>query len=167
MLVKCKICGQFVDRDIAYKRVVNGKNLYYHSEEEYISDFEKKNKNKLDKARAYRLVCDILGVNEIINTALWKEWQIWNKAASDDVIGDYLSDNKDELTKLISRLDSNIYPRIRYLSAVLKNRLGDYKPKPKPVKETHPINIDEGYETKYKQKKQKPSLDDLEGDFNE
>ena len=74
------------------------------------------------------MICDIVGRKEIINTVLWKEWKIWNKVASNEVIGNYLEENKEYLSSAISQLEDVEFLRVRYLSAVLKNKLGDYKP---------------------------------------
>ena len=82
---------------------------------------------------ASNLVCEIIGRKEIINGILWKEWKIWNKVADNEKIGRYLEENKDYLRDVISRLEDIEFNRIRYLSAILKNRLGDYKPKVKEV----------------------------------
>ena len=74
-------------------------------------------------------MCEIIGRKEIINGILWKEWQIWNKVADNEKIGCYLEENKDYLRDVISRLENVEFNRIRYLSAILKNILGDNKPK--------------------------------------
>ena len=54
-------------------------------------------KYKADKDKAYWLICEIINRDEIINTVLWKEWSIWNKVASNEVIGQYLEENKNYL----------------------------------------------------------------------
>lgn len=131
---KCKICGKKLDTDTAHKVVVydkknNAKNFYYCSEEEYNADKSKKDKAAADNKKVYGLICEIVGRKEIINSVLWKEWKEWNKVASDEVIGQYLEENKAYLVSAIGRLDDMEFNRIRYLSAVLKNKLGDFKPK--------------------------------------
>ena len=165
MLVKCKICGEKIDRDTAYKRVVNGKNFYYHSESEYETEEKRKQKAAEDKERVYRLICDVMGEKEILNTALWKEKIEWNKAFADEIITKYLQENKNYLTSAIARLDSSQYAKIRYLSAILKNSLGDFKPKAIEV-EKPKVVVEEHYETKYKAKTRR-SLEDLEEDCDE
>ena len=102
-----------------------------------------KEKRKADKDRAYWLICDIVGRKEIINTVLWKEWKIWNKVASNEVIGNYLEENKEYLSSAIAQLEDVEFLRVRYLSAVLKNKLGDYKPVvAKEQIEEFKINVD-------------------------
>ena len=135
---KCKICKRSLSTDDAYCVVTYDKNgkakkNFYCSEEEFNAEEARKRKAAADRSRAYRLVCKILGRDEIINTILWKEWVIWNKVATDEKIASYLEENKEYLLSMISRLDDVEFNRIRYLSAILKNKLGDYKPKVKEV----------------------------------
>ena len=96
--------------------------------EQALEDQVAKEKRKADKDKAYWLICDIIGRKEIINTALWKEWAIWNKVATNEVIGQYLEENKAYLIDTISKINNIEFQRIKYLSAVLKNELGDYHP---------------------------------------
>ena len=131
---KCRICGTELNTDTAYKIISydtnnTPKTAYYCSKEEYEKDEAEKKKAAEDKDKVYRAICEIMGKKEIINTALWKEKLEWNKAFADEVIAQYLSENKDYLTSVISRLEDKEYNRIRYLSAVLKNQLGDFKQK--------------------------------------
>jgi hypothetical protein len=111
------------------------------------------------------LICDILGEQEIINTALWKEKQLWNKAFSDEIIAKYLEENKDYLTLAVSKLSGTEYAKIRYVSAVLKNSLRDFKPKAEVI-EKPIVVVEEHYETKYKSKT-RMALEDLEEGYDE
>ena len=72
------------------------------------------------------MICEIINRKEIINTTLWKQWKIWNQVASDDVIAQYLEENKEYLIYVVSKLDDIESGRILYLSAILKNSLGDF-----------------------------------------
>lgn len=122
-------------------------------------------KYKADKDKAYWLICEIIGRKEIINTALWKEWKEWNKVASNETIGHYLEENKTYLIGAISRIDDVELFRIKYLSAILKNKLGDYKVKAKEA-EKPKIKVDEtfyGFNSSNNNKRR--SLADLEDEF--
>lgn len=163
---KCRICGKSLATGSAYLVITNGKKAFYCSQEEFEADKAKKEKEAADKDKVYRLICDIIGRKEIVNTILWKEKAIWNKVRTDEVIAQYLEENKDYLTGAIARLDDVEYNRIRYLSAILKNKLGDYKPKAKKVETTTIAIPDEHYETKFKPKVRK-ALDDFEEDCDE
>lgn len=128
--VKCRNCLKFIDRDKAIS-VEHGKaKLWYCNEDCRQQAEQKKNvaqKEQTIKDTVYRLICDIIGRKEIINGILWKEWALWNKVANNETIRQYLEENKDYLYGIISKLEDKEFNRIRYLSAVLKNKLGDYK----------------------------------------
>ena len=139
---KCKICGTQLNTTEAYKVTdKNGKNRYYCSTSEFEAEEVRKKKVAEDKDKVYRLICDILGEKEVLNTALWKEKTIWNKAFSDEIIAKYLQENQDYLTLAVSRLSGTEYARIRYVSAVLKNSLRDWKPKVE-VEENVKLNLE-------------------------
>lgn len=164
---KCKICGTQLNTTEAYKVTdKNGKNRYYCSASEFEIEEARKKKAAEDKDRVYYLICDILGEKEIINTALWAEKKIWNKAFSDEIIAKYLAENKDYLTSAVSKLSGTEYAKIRYVSAVLKNSLRDFKPKLEVVEKPKIIVTEEHYETKYKPKSRQ-ALEDLEEGYDE
>lgn len=124
---KCRICGKQLNTDTAFK--VEGKPAkYFCTKQEYEAEEERKKKAAEDKDKAYTLICRIIGRETIINTALWAEWKVWSKVADDTKIGQFLAENEEYLTGMIGKLVDAEFPRIRYLSTVLKNRLGDYKP---------------------------------------
>ena len=168
MLVTCKICKTKVDRDSCYKRVVNGKNWYCCSREEYDKHEQEKAKEAADKDKVYKLVCQIIGRDQIINSILWKEKAVWNSVKPDEIIGKYLEENKDYLVSVISRLEDKEYNRIRYLSAIVKNNLGDFKPK---VEEERKVVVIDNYDhelfvpTMVKQNIQQQNLADVEDDL--
>lgn len=167
MRAKCRICGEPLDTKTAHLVMTNGKKAYYCNQEEYESDEAKKKKTAEDKEKVYRLICNIIGRQEIVNSALWKEKAVWNKVATDEVVGQYLEENMEYLTSMISRLDDIEYNRIRYLSAVLKNKLGDYKPKVVAKEAEKPkIKVDENfYEAAPTHRNKRRSLADLEDEF--
>ena len=127
---KCKICGSVLDTNVAYKVTdKNGKNKYFCSAVEFEAEEERKKKAQEDKDRVYYLICDIMGEKEIISTALWKEWQVWNKVADNAKIAKYLEDNKNYLSSVIARLSSSEYAKIRYLSTIIRDKIKAFKPK--------------------------------------
>ena len=167
---KCRICKKSLNTKDAYCVVTNDKRFYYCNATEYEEYKRKQEKEAADKDKVYRLICDIIGRKEIINSILWKEKSVWNKVCTDEVIAQYLEENKDYLTRMISRLDNVEFNRIRYLSAILKNKLGDYKPKAREEKRNSEpkidINMDEMmYEIHNVNKNKRKSLADLEDIF--
>lgn len=138
---KCKYCQTSLKTSEAYKENIKNKTMYFCNEdhfERYMKDLKVKQRQKeYDKQlqdKFYKLFCNILGVNGITNTALWKEKAEINKVFSDEIIIAYLEEHKEYLTNMVSKLDGGIYGKIRYVSVVLRNRLGDYKPKAKEIK---------------------------------
>ena len=127
---KCKICGAELDTSLAYK-VESKPPKYYCSQSEFEAEEERKKKVAEDKDKVYRLICDIMGEQEIINSALFKEWVEWNKVADNVKIARYLEDNKDYLTSALGKITSSEYSRIRYLSTIIKNSIKDFKVQPK------------------------------------
>lgn len=168
---KCRVCGESLDTMTAFKLIEHdtnnkAKTSYYCSREEYLEDSAKKEKESECKNKAYSLICGIIGREKIINTVLWKEWKEWNKVFSNETIASYLEENKAYLTSTISRLEDKEFNRIRYLSAILKNSLGDFKPTEKVQTVIKPIIQDEHYETKFKLKSRR-GFEDLEDDCDE
>lgn len=127
---KCKICGTTLDTNTAYKITdKNGKNKYFCSATEFEAEETRKKKAAEDKDRVYYLICDILNETEIINTILFKEWQVWLKVADNEKIAKYLAENKDYLTSVMTRVQSSEFARIRYLSAIIKDKIKGFVPK--------------------------------------
>ena len=170
---KCRKCQTSLNTKNAYKAIIKDKSAYFCNEEHYNAFIEaveaeekKKEYNNKLKDKFYNLMCEILGVTGITNTALWKEKAEINKVFSDEVIISCLEENKDWLSTTVSKLNGAEYGRIRYISVILRNKLGDYKTKV-VVKETVVPKIqDEHYETKFKLKQRK-GLEDLEDDCDE
>jgi hypothetical protein len=162
---KCKICGTQLDTKTAYKIVVKEKPQYYCNQNEYEEDVTKKRKAAEDKDKVYYLICDILGKKEILNTALWKEKALWNKAFSDEFIAKYLEENKDYLTSVIARLQSSEYARIRYLSAIIRDKIKAFKPKVEVAEKPKVVVEETIYEAPAQSLNKRRSLADLEDMF--
>lgn len=164
---KCRICGTPHNTEDAYKVVVNNKNQYYCSQIEYETDLAKKKKAAEDKDRVYRLICDILGEQEIINTILFKEWQVWLKVADNEKIAKYLEENRDYLSSVIARLNSSEFARIRYLSAIIKDKIKGFVTRAEVVEKPRvKVEIDETiYEAPTHSLNKRRSLADLEDEI--
>ena len=168
---KCQICGKQGEVTTMYKRIVGKVNKYYCSESEWQAEEERKRKAAEDKDRVYRLICDIMGEQEIINSALWKEVQVWHQVADDEKIAKYLEENKDYLISALGKITSSEYSRIRYLSTIIKNSIKDFKVQLKVQKEVKVqpkvVTVDETmYDTTPTiTRKRRRSLDDLEDEI--
>lgn len=163
---KCKICGTKLDTKTAYKVTdKNGKSKYFCSASEFEAEETRKKKAQEDKNRVYRLICDIMGEKDIISTALYKEWVIWNKVADNAKIAKYLEENCDYLSSVIARLQSSEYARIRYLSTIIRDKIKAFVPKVE-VAEKPKVIVDETiYEASTQSLNKRRSLADLEDMF--
>ena len=163
---KCKICGAGLETATAYKVTdKNGKNKYYCSAVEFEAEEERKKKVAEDKDRVYRLICDIMGEKEIINTALFKEWQVWNKVADNAKIAKYLEENQDYLSSVIARLSSSEYAKIRYLSTIIRDKIKTFVPKVQVVEKPKVVVEETIYEAPTQSLNRRRSLADLEDMF--
>ena len=174
MRCKCRQCQTNLNTQEAYKIVINNRNAYFCNEEHYElfvkkSEEEQKKKTieKQTQDKFYNLFCEILGVNGITNTALWKEKAEINKVFSDETIISYLEENKDWITSAVSRLSGGEYGKIRYVSVILRNKLGDYKQNV-VIKATEKpkVKVDETfYEAAQTTRNKRRSLLDLEDEI--
>lgn len=122
MLVKCRICGNKVERTEAYKVVVNNKNNYYCKESEY-KDWISKKEIKDD---TYKLIYDIFD-RKVTNTILFKEIGELSNVYTYEKILAYLRENEMYLCNVMKKEFSSEYAQIRYFTAILKNSLTDFK----------------------------------------
>lgn len=167
---KCRLCGKQLNTTtahlvISYDRNGKEKKAYYCNIEEYEAEERRKEKAATDKDKTYRLICEIIGRKGIINTVLWKEWAIWNQVATNEVIGQYLEENKNYLINAISKIKDTEFDRIRYMSAIIKNHIGDYKIKSKVVEKPQ-VKVDNTfYQPVVTNNNRRRSLADLEDEF--
>lgn len=158
MKVKCRICGELIEKSSAFNRITNGKNFYCHSEQEYTENENKKIQEKQLKARLYDNINSIIGVT--VSTVLYKEVGIWLSVATMEKICSYLDENKQYLVLVMSQKTfSSEYAKIRYFSAIVKNNIADYiPPTPEPIKK---VEV-EVYDIKYTPHKRRKCLADYE-----
>ena len=163
---KCKICGSELDINTAYKVTdKNGRNKYFCNASEFDAEEERKKKAAEDKDRVYRLVCDIMGEREVISTALFKEWQVWNKVADNEKIAKYLEENQSYLSSVIARLSSSEYARIRYLSAIIRDKIKAFVPKVEVVEKPRVAVEETIYDAPTQSLNKRRSLSELEDMF--
>lgn len=175
MRVVCKYCKAKVEKADALQVPGEKYNTYYCNQECYDkANAEKKAKeierlaNKQEKEEnkqkridpVYEEIADIFGYR-IANSALFKEMKLWRGICDDSKILAYLQEHKIYIKNKLEQLDSNEYSRIRYVSAILKNSLADYK---RTVRiEPEKINVDcEIYEQSFSTRKKRRGLNALE-----
>lgn len=174
---KCRFCKAKLTTAIAYKVEIENKKFYFCSDEHYRkflleqNEHKKKQENAQQlKDRFHNLFCEILGVKGITNTALWKEKQEINKVFSDEIIIAYLEENKEWIKVSVGKLSGGEYGKIRYVSTILKNKLGDFKPTQKETPKPKVIVEEVMYEQKREsistpKSNRRRSLADLEDDY--
>ena len=87
--------------------------------------------------------------------------KLWRGICDDTKIIAYLQEHQNYIKNKLEQLDSNEYSQIRYVSAILKNSLADYKKTARIDPEK--INVDcEIYEPKVSKKKKRRGLNALE-----
>lgn len=152
MLVKCRICGNKIDRNDAYNVVINGKNNYYCSKFEYDPWKEKKDiKNK-----TYELINDIFE-RKVTNTVLFKEIGDLADIYTYEKIRNYLIANETYLSTVMRKSFFSEYAQIRYFDAILKNSLVDFCEEVKEYKKEIEIEVPKMKFTR--NKKRKPLLE--------
>lgn len=160
MLVKCKICGNKIDRETAHKVVVNEKNNYYCSELEY-SEWQAK---KEIKDNTYNLIFQIFD-RKITNTILYKEITELSEIYTYEKIFAYLTENEKYLSGVMGKGFTSEYGQIRYFTAILKNSLADFKyKKEEVVKKEFDNDIPD---MKFRRKQKRISLEDFELEVGE
>lgn len=132
MRVKCRYCGEMVEKKEAYKDQLR-EHFYYCNESHYLAYIKKAENKKIKEEEkkqkkidpVYEAFVDIFGFRTQ-NSALFREMKLWRGICSDEKILAYLQEHKDYLKNRLERLDNKEYPRIMYASAILKNGLADY-----------------------------------------
>lgn len=175
MRVVCKYCKSKVEKADALQIPGEKYNTYYCNQECYdkanaekkakeIERLAKKQEKEENKQKridpVYEEIADIFGYR-IANSALFKEMKLWRGICDDSKILAYLQEHKIYIKNKLEQLDSNEYSRIRYVSAILKNSLADYK---RTVRvEPEKINVDcEIYEQSFSTRKKRRGLNALE-----
>ena len=159
MLVKCRHCGNKIDRKEAFKVVVGGKNAYYCNEDEYLLS----KKLKGDKDGTYNIINQIFGY-EVKNSALYKEINTIRIDFSYESILMYLKQEFDYLHSIMCEKDfQSEYGKIRYFSAIVKNNLPNFMrdQEMKWQREVAPVEVqvDMPEMTYVRKKKRKPLIE--------
>jgi len=164
MLVKCRKCNKKVERNEAFKVVVGGKNTYYCNEDEYNEIL----RNKELKDEAYSYIYNIFGY-KVTNTCIYKEVNELVDVFGYELLLSYLKENKMYLTSVIQGKDfPKEYGKIRYFAAILKNSLADYV----NISENSNVEHEKCFEydlpeVKYKRKKKRRNLSDIEAEVGD
>lgn len=160
MKVKCKGCGNPVERKDAYKIIKNGTNHYYCNEEEY-----KEILNKKEIRDNMNLEIENIFGYKVTNTALYKEISLINNSFTNEQILAYLKANHQYLSDILNKDYKSEYAKIRYFSAILKNSLADFvriEKKQSEIKKE--VIMDMSVKSNFKPRARKKSLNDIENE---
>lgn len=159
MLVKCRKCGNKVERSNTFKVVVGGKNAYYCNKDEYNEIL----KYRELKDTTYSYINNIFGY-KVTNTSIYKEVNEIIDAFGYELLISYLKENESYLSSVMQEKDfPKEYGKIRYFAAILKNSLVDYEnTSDKNDKEYEKYIEYDLPEMKFKRNKKKRSLSEIE-----
>ncbi len=153
--VTCRFCKKKIDKDIAYC-VHHGKQNWYYCNENHANA-------KHPRDEMYEQLEIIFG-EKITSSVLYKEFDSIGKAHSYEKILAYIKENYQYLCMVMSKDFVSTYAKIRYLAAIFKNSLNDFMiPEEDVKKETKIEMINE----KYKKRKRRRTLSEIEGDIIE
>ena len=129
---KCQYDKKQVDTNTAFKIVQNGKNLYWCSEECY--NLQKQRDAQMAATKAeydeiFEITKQIFGYDFCGYSLLKREITAWERLTTRQNIISYLKENRDWLSRTMSKEFQSDYNRVRYYSAVISSKLHDYKPK--------------------------------------
>ncbi len=121
---KCRVCHATVDSDYAFQSfTAKGKPFYCCNQSEYVKYVIEKNKENRVKDFTYQA----LG-QKTSNSQLYKEIGEWHSNNSWDKLIAYFEANVDYIESQMNAKEFNsIYGKIRYLSAIVKNHIDDFK----------------------------------------
>lgn len=127
MKVKCKICGNKIERDTAYKIVKEQKtkkvNLYYCSEDEY----NKQQEEIKQRDKCYETIKDILGIS-LVTPEMIKQLKIVRENYDYPVIIKTFKFKEDDIRWAVNNKDfTNTYSKFRYILAIILNNIEDVK----------------------------------------
>lgn len=156
-LVKCKCCGNQIDKEIAYNHVTYDKNFkaknnYYCNQKEYDNLMLEKEKRK----EVFSLIELIFG-RKITNSFLNKEITSIGNAHTYNKLCEFINENLMDLSVAVSRNFASEYAEIKYFTTILGNQINDFEIQEE--KEEVEFNI-EYVKTTYKPKKIKKTIND-------
>lgn len=165
---KCRYCKENVDTKTAYCVTIKERNYYFCNKQHYDAAVQKKAeeaKVTQEYDQIFKLTQEIFGYEFLGYPLLKRELNAWEKVATRQKIIAFLQENKDWLSKTMSREFGSDYNRVRYYSTIVGGKLHDFKPKVE-VAEKPKIVVEEAiYDTSTQSFNKRRSLADLEDMF--
>lgn len=176
MLVKCKICGKKIDRDLAYKvahttKGGNKQNYYYCSEDEY----REREKEKSYYKECQYLIDKIFNQTIVDNTRNKKLSELHKAGYSYEIIYNCINDNSKKIENaLVMKRDdfkgkNAMYLKLAYIFGIIKNEISNYEHKEINNNKLNEDTIDKTDMQKVKRRELKPTkclMDIIKGGSN-
>lgn len=155
--VTCRYCKKKIDKESAIC-IKHGKVNWYYCNEQHANA-------KTPRDKMYDEIYLILG-KKITNCILFKEFDEIAKVHSYEKILAYIKENYQYLCMVMSKEFSTEYAEIRYLAAIFKNNLGDFKIPEEAIKKQVSNDLNIGTE-KFKKKKRRRNMSEIEEELFE
>lgn len=184
--VKCKFCGESIDKELAFKEEYLTKTLsirykYYCNTEHYKAYYKEQEEKELKEKRAKEMkkeareMCrSLCGLGEKEKSIYFSStYKILTDKFDNELIYEYTCKNEKEILDLLNSKDfKTVNSRIKYCLVMLENQLERYKLKlNEPKKEEKVIEVDDNLiddfdinvNVNLKNDKKRRSLDDILG----
>lgn len=128
---KCRYCGESIDTKNAYCVVIKEKNYYFCDEQHYNAAVQKKaeeTKIQQEYDQIFKITQEIFGYEYSGYALLKRELNTWEKLSTREKIIAFLNENKDWLSRIMSKEFASDYNRVRYYSTIVAGKLHDFKP---------------------------------------
>ena len=164
----CKYDKKQLDTKTAYKVVIKEKNTYFCDENcynKYLADKAEQDKINAEYDEIYELTKQIFGYEFTGYSLLKREINTWEKVGTRAKIIEYLTENKDWLSNVMSKEFASDFNRVRYYSVIVAGKLHDFKPKPAEVEKPKVVVDETIYEVPTQSLNKRRSLAELEDMF--
>lgn len=183
--VKCKFCGESIDKELAFKEEYLTKTLsirykYYCNTEHYKAYYKEQEEKELKEKRAKEMkkeareMCrSLCGLGEKEKSIYFSStYKILTDKFDNELIYDYCTKYKNEILNLLNSKDfKTSASRIKYCLVMLENQLERYKlklnePKEEEKQKVIEVEVDDfdiNVNVNLKNDKKRRSLDDILG----
>lgn len=134
--VKCRWCHSMTPSANAIRIKHGSQILFYCCEEHYQlaqKETEEKERKTAEYNRIYDLVVEICDGISLPFPVLKKEVDVWLSMSDFQRLESYLTSNKHILARSMSKEFNSAYCMVRYLSAIVKDKIAFYKLPPEEI----------------------------------
>lgn len=168
-LIRCSLCGKYINTMDAFCVVKGPKRFYYCSREEYEGGEEYIAKREWREKRIAENVRYIIGADELIHASYDPTFLEWLKYASIDNLNDFLNEKSEELERLVSNKGIlQTENKLKYLTTYIKGNIQKYvDSKPRDIPSTKNDFDNELYTPKLTPRSGlRRSMEDIEDEYD-